>query len=86
MLRIIATGTMGLALACGAAVASAETITAPRPPNDKYVLPEVIVSPANNGLYEGRSMYRMEDPSTFPGKSDEMGYPSGNPENPHTPN
>ena len=86
MLKIFATVTLGLALLCEtAAVTSAQTIAAPNPPGVSYTLPGVPVTPAD-GLYEGRSIYRMGDPSTFPGDSDEMGYPTGNPENPHIPN
>ncbi len=33
---------------------------------------------------EGRSIYRMEAPSTFYGGTDERGYPSGEPQNPRT--
>jgi hypothetical protein len=85
MLKHIAIGSLGLALLCGtAAAASADTIKSPAPPDLRYGLPGAADGYSADGLFEGRSIYKMEDPSTFYDGSDEQGYPSGDPENPRT--
>ena len=63
MLKLFAIGSFGLAIVYGTAgLASAKTIRPPGPPDSRYVLPGEM----NN---EGRSIYRMEDRSTFYGGS-----------------
>jgi hypothetical protein len=87
MLKLLAIGSFGLALASGTALmASAKTITHHRPPDSRYVVPDEMDNYATYGLIEGRSMYRMEDPGTFYDGTDERGYMSGDPENPRTGN
>jgi hypothetical protein len=63
------------------AMAVAQMMTPPNPPSIRYVLPGAV---SGYRLREGRSIYRMEAPSTFYGGSDERGYPSGEPQNPRT--
>ncbi|MDQ6867957.1 MAG: hypothetical protein M3178_05985 [Pseudomonadota bacterium] len=85
MLKTLTAAILGLALVCGvAATASAKPLTTPSPPNTRYILPGTPDSYAADRLWEGRSIYRMEAPSTFYGGSDERGYPSGEPQNPRT--
>jgi hypothetical protein len=82
MLKMIALITLGSALAYSvSAGASPRTMT---PPTYPYVLPGAAYGYPDDGLIEGRSMYRMEDPATFYGGSDEKGYFSGDPQNPRT--
>lgn len=84
MLKIIEISILGLAFVFGTAtVASARMVTPPGPPDSRYVFPGPDLY-YGDGLYEGRSIYRYEDPGTFYGGSDEKGYPSGDPQNPRT--
>lgn len=64
--------------------ASAQNYRPPMtPPIVRYVLPfEAIAKPPY--FYEGRSIYRPTEPEAFFNESDEKGYRSGLPENPHT--
>ena len=67
-----------------AATASAKTLTTPSPPKLRYVLPGTPDSFSADRLWEGRSIYRMEAPSSFYYGTDERGYPTGDPQNPRT--
>jgi len=85
MLKFVALVALGSALACGtAAAASPGMLTPPGSPGTIYVLPGAADGYPANGLVEGRSMYRMEDPATFFDGSDERGYRSGDPQNPRS--
>ncbi len=85
MLKLLATASLFLAFTFGtAAMAVAQTMTPPSPPGTRYVLPAEVAGNPGYRLREGRSIYRMEAPSTFYGGSDERGYPSGEPQNPRT--
>jgi hypothetical protein len=85
MLKFLAIGNFGLALFFGTAVVvSAKTITRPGPPHNHHVLPGAMDNYGAGGLIEGRSIYRMPEPGTFHGGTDERGYPSGEPQNPRT--
>jgi hypothetical protein len=53
-------------------------------PGSRYVLPGGVAGYPGYRLREGRSIYRMEAPSTFYYGTDERGYPSGEPQNPRT--
>jgi hypothetical protein len=86
MLKLLAIGSLGFALVCGAAgLASAKTIVSPHP-HSRYLPHGEMDNYAAGGLLEGRSIYKMEDRSTFYGGSDERGYMSGDPQNPRTGN
>jgi hypothetical protein len=81
MLKHLALAALGLVLIGGTAVAApatTATITVFAQTQNRDLPP--------NLLYEGRSNYLMEDPGSFYGGSDEKGYPSGDPQNPHTGN
>jgi hypothetical protein len=85
MLKTLTLAILGPALVCGvAATAFAKTLTTASPPNTRYVLPGTPDSYAADRFWEGRSVYRMEAPSTFYYGTDERGYPSGEPQNPRT--
>ncbi len=85
MLKTFAVVILGPALTCGvAATASAKTLTTPSPPNIRYILPGTPDIYSGDRVWEGRSIYRMEAPSTFYYGTDERGYPSGEPQNPRT--
>ena len=87
MLKTLIAAILGSALVCGvAATASAKTLTTPRPPTTRYILPGTPDSYSADRLREGRSIYRMEAPSTFYYGTDERGYSSGEPQNPRTGN
>ncbi|WGJ13704.1 hypothetical protein QEV83_13540 [Methylocapsa sp. D3K7] len=81
MLKIIALITLGAALACGTSAVASPRVIVPAAP---YVFPGAEYGYPDDGMIEGRSIYRMEDPSTFWGGSDEKGYPSGDPQNPRS--
>jgi hypothetical protein len=85
MLKLLATTSLFFAFTLGtAAMAVAQTMPPPSPPYTRYVLPDVVAAYPGYRLWEGRSINRMEAPSTFYGGSDERGYPSGEPQNPRT--
>ncbi len=87
MLKLLATVSLFFALTLGmTAIAVAQAMPPPNPPNIRYVLPSAADIYSADRLPEGRSIYRMEAPSTFYGGSDERGYPSGEPQNPRTGN
>ncbi|MGI8570398.1 MAG: hypothetical protein ACR2KT_15775 [Methylocella sp.] len=87
MLKLHATASLFFAFTFGtAAMAVAQAMPPPSPPGTRYVLPGAVAGDPGNRLQEGRSIYRMEAPSTFYGGSDERGYPSGDPQNPRTGN
>ncbi len=66
-----------LAISCGmATAASAQTL----PPDARYGIQTSPPYP----VYEGRSIYRLEDPSAFWSGADEKGYQSGDPQNPRS--
>jgi hypothetical protein len=67
-----------------AAAASATTLTPPRPPDTRYVLPGAADGYNADHFWEGRSIYRMEAPGIFYSGTDERGYPTGEPQNPRT--
>ncbi len=81
MLKIIALITLGSALAYGAPAVASPRVIEPVAP---YVFPGAEYAYPADGMIEGRSIYRMEDPATFWGGSDEKGYPSGDPQNPRS--
>lgn len=83
MLKIIALITLGSALAYGTSAVASPRVIEPATP---YVFPGAEYGYPVDGMIEGRSIYRMEDPATFWGGSDEKGYPSGDPQNPRTGN
>lgn len=80
MLKTLAMTSLGVALACGSAGLASAQILMPRALNYYQMGPGYYFPP--DQLYEGRSLYRPEDPSTFYNGSDEKGYPSGDPQNP----
>lgn len=85
MMKMLTMGTLASALLLGmaaAASAKTKTLTTPSAPNTRYELPGDAAGYPAGYLGEGRSIYRMEHPSTFYGGSDERGYPSGEPQNP----
>jgi hypothetical protein len=85
MLKLLATASLFFAFTIGtAAMAVAQTMPPPNPPNIRYILPGVADSYYADRLREGRSIYRMEAPSTFYYGTDERGSPSGEPQNPRT--
>jgi hypothetical protein len=64
--------------------AIAQTVAPPNPPNIRYVLPGAAAGYSADRPREGRSIYRMEAPSTFYYGTDERGYRSGEPQDPRT--
>ena len=85
MLKLLATASLFFAFTLGmTAIAVAQTMPPPIPPGTRYVLPDAVAAYPGYRLWEGRSIYKMEAPGTFPGGSDERGYPSGEPQNPRT--
>ncbi|MGH6839318.1 MAG: hypothetical protein ACREDT_11075 [Methylocella sp.] len=85
MLKFVASATLFFAFTFGmTAMAVAQTITPPGSPSIRYVLPGAVAGYPDYYLLEGRSIYRMEAPSTFYYGTDEHGYPSGEPQNPRT--
>jgi hypothetical protein len=85
MLKFLATAALLFVFNFGtAAMAVAQAVPPPEPPGTRYVLPGAMVGYNADRLQEGRSIYRLEAPSTFYGGSDERGYPSGEPQNPRT--
>ncbi len=81
MLKVIGLITLGSAIACGTSALASPRVIAPGAP---YVFPGAEYGYPANGMIEGRSIYRMEDPSTFYDGSDEQGYQSGDPQNPRS--
>ncbi|MGB6177437.1 MAG: hypothetical protein WBF43_14130 [Methylocella sp.] len=85
MLRLLATASLFFAFTLGmTAMAVAQAMPPPSPPGIRYVLPRAAASYPGYRIREGRSIYRLEAPSTFYGGSDEWGYPGGEPQNPRT--
>jgi len=86
MLKLLATASLFFAFILGmTAIAVAQTMPPPSAPSTRYVLPDVVAGYLGYRLGEGRSIYRREAaPGTFPGGSDERGYPSGEQQNPRT--
>jgi hypothetical protein len=64
--------------------AVAQTMMPPKATGTRYVLPGAAVGDPGHRLQEGRSIYKMEAPSTFYSGTDKRGYPSGEPQNPRT--
>ena len=74
MLKTLTVAILGPALVCGvAATASAKTLTTPSPPNTRYILPGTPDSYSADRVREGRSIYRMEPPSSSITGTDERG-------------
>jgi hypothetical protein len=85
MLKVLATASLFFAFTLGMTPMSvAEAMSPPSPPRIRYVLPDAVAGYPGDRLWEGRSIYRMEAPSTFYFGTDERGYPSGEPQNPRT--
>ena len=85
MLKFLATTSLFFAFTFGmTAMAVAQAMTPPNPPSTRYVLPGAAAGYSPDRLREGRSIYRMEPPSTFYFGTDERGYPNGEPQNPRT--
>ena len=85
MLKLLATASLFFAFTFGVtAMAVAQAIPPPSPPNIRYELPGAATDNPVNGVGEGRSIYRIEGSSTFYGGTDERGYPTGEPQNPRT--
>lgn len=79
MIKFLALACLGIS--CGmVTAASAQALSPPSPPDARY---GIAISPPYP-VYEGRSIYRMEDPGAFWSGSDEKGYQSGDPQNPRT--
>jgi hypothetical protein len=85
MLKLLAPASLFFAFTIGtAAMAVAQAMPPPNPPNIRYILPGAVAGYPADRLWEGRSIYRMEAPGTFYYGTDERGYPSGEPQNPRT--
>ena len=85
MLKLLATASLFFAFTLDmTAMAIAQTILPPSPPNIRYILPNAADSYSADRLREGRSIYRMAAPSTFYYGTDERGYPSRDPQNSRT--
>jgi hypothetical protein len=85
MLKTLTVAILGSVLVCGmTAMAVAQMMPPLSSTGTRYVLPDAVAGSPGYRLREGRSIYRMEAPSTFYGGSDERGYPSGEPQNPRT--
>jgi hypothetical protein len=85
MLKFLAAASLFFAFTLGmTAIAVAQMVPPPSPPGTSYVLPGAVAGYPGYRLWEGRSIYRMEAPSTFYYGTDERGYPSGEPQNPRT--
>jgi hypothetical protein len=65
-------------------IAIAQTMAPLNPPAIRYVLPGAAAGYSADRPREGRSIYRMEAPSTFYFGTDEQGYRSGGPQNPRS--
>lgn len=84
MLKFLATASLFFGFTFGmTAMAVAQAMTPPNPPNIRYILPGAADSYSADRVGEGRSIYLMEAPATFYG-TDERGYPTGDPQNPRT--
>ncbi len=82
MLKQLATASLFLAFAFGmTAMAIAQALTPPSPPNTRYELPGGAAGYPADRPREGRSIYRMEAPGTFYFGTDQRGYPTGEPQN-----
>jgi hypothetical protein len=87
MLKVLATACLFFAFTLGmTAMAVAQTMMPFSATGTRYVLPGAVAGYPGDRLWEGRSIYRMEAPSTFYYGTDERGYPSGEPQNPRTGN
>lgn len=85
MLKFLAAALSFFAFTFGmTAMAGAEAVGPPNPPNIRYMLPGAMAGYSTDRLWEGRSIYLMEDPSSFYYGTDERGHPSGQPQNPRT--
>jgi hypothetical protein len=86
MLKFLATASLFFAFTFGmTAIAVAQAMTPPSPPNTRYKLPNAAAGHPADGFREGRSIYEMGPPGTFYGATtDERGYPTGDPQNPRT--
>ena len=85
MPKFLATAAFFFAFTLGmTAIAVAQMIPPPSPPGTSYVLPGAVSGYPGYRLWEGRSIYRMEAPSSFYYGTDERGYPTGDPQNPRT--
>ena len=85
MLKLLATASLFFAFTFGVtAMAVAQAIPPPSPPNTRYELPNAAAGHSADGFREGRSIYQMWAPGTFYGGTDERGYPTGDPQNPRT--
>jgi hypothetical protein len=82
MFKLCTAGILGSGLVWCAAVAASAQALPPSPPPIHYALPPPVAGQPFAPLYEGRSVYQLPDPATFPGGVDEKGYPSGLPQNP----
>ena len=81
MIKFIVMACLGISFACGmGTTASAQNLGPPLPPDARY---GIATSPPYP-VYEGRSIFRMEDPGAFWSGSDEKGYQSGDPQNPRS--
>ncbi len=87
MLKHLPIASLLFAFALGMSeMAFAQTVATPNPPNIRYVLPGAAAGYSADRPREGRSIYRMEAPSTFYYGTDDRGYPGGKPQNPLTGN
>ncbi|MGA7384526.1 MAG: hypothetical protein WBW81_07495 [Methylocella sp.] len=84
MLKILATAALFFSFTLGmTTLAVAQMMPPPGAPGTRYVLPDAAAGYPGYRFREGRSIYRMEAPSTFYYGTDERG-PSGEPQNPRT--
>ncbi len=87
MLKLLPIPSLPFAFALGMTeMAFGQTIAPPNPPSIRYVLPGAAAGYSADRPREGRSIYRMEAPSTFYYGTDERGYSGGKPQNPLTGN
>jgi hypothetical protein len=85
MLKFLAAVLLFFAFTFGmTAMAAAQAMPPPNPPNIRYIVPGAVAGYPADRLSEGRSIYRMEAPGTFYYGTHERGYPSGEPQNPRT--
>lgn len=85
MLKLLATASLFFPFTFGmTAMAVAQAMSPPSPTGTRYVLPGAAADSLGYRLRAGRSIYRMETPSTFYGGVDERGDPTGDPQNPRT--
>jgi hypothetical protein len=85
MLKLLPVASLLFAFTFGSTeMAIAQAMAPPNPPNIRYILPDAAAGYSVDRPQEGRSIYRMEAPSTFYYGTDGWGYPSGKPQNPRT--